>query len=85
MWVPQLKENDFLLPAPTKSMGKRGWGITSIKARYSEQLETNARLFGYKPHPSILEWSMGWIPMWTRLVPLEMGKFRQWLNSHGKH
>ena len=80
---PQLKENEFLLPAPTKSMGKRGWGITSQKKRYSEKLENNALIFGYKPHPSILEWSMGWITTWSRLKPLEMDKCQQWLRSHG--
>lgn len=75
----------FGLPAPTKSMGKRGWGISkSGRERYSKQLQENAQVFGYKPHPAILEWSMGWIPMWTRLAPLETGKFQQWLDSHGE-
>lgn len=82
--VPLLKKNDFLLPAPTKSMGQRGWGISNQKARYSERLEFNARRFGYKPHPSVLEWSMGWIPTWTRLRPLEMARFQSWLRSHGE-
>lgn len=84
MSVPLLKENEFLLPAPTKSMAKRGWGISNQKKRYSAILEENARIFGYKPHPSLLEWSMGWIPMWTRLQPLGTDKFQQWLRSHGK-
>lgn len=76
----------FGLPAPTKSMGKRGWGISnSGRNRYSEELQANARSFGYKPHPSVLEWSMGWIPTWTRLAPLETDKFQQWLSSHGIH
>jgi hypothetical protein len=81
----QWNASGFGLPAPTKSMGKKGWGISNIKPRYSAELEANARLFGYKPHPSVLEWSMGWIPTWTRLAPLEMDKFQQWLHSHGKH
>jgi hypothetical protein len=81
--VDQWNASEFGLPAPTKAMGKRGWGIAA-KPRYSAELEANARLFGYKPHPSVLEWSMGWIPTWTRLVPLEMDKFRKWLDSHGK-
>src|ERR1700678_1089863 len=46
----RLKENAFLLPAPTKVMAKRGWGISSVKPRYSAILEENARIFGYKPH-----------------------------------
>jgi hypothetical protein len=81
----QWNASGFGLPAPTKSMGKRGWGISNIKPRYSAELEANARLFGYKPHPSVLEWSMGWIPTWTRLAPLGMDKFQQWLKSHGIH
>ncbi len=83
--VARWNESGFGLPAPTKSMGKRGWGISnSGRARYSKELQENARLFGYKPHLSILEWSMGWIPTWTRLAPLETDKYQQWLNSHGK-
>jgi hypothetical protein len=82
--VVQWNASGFGLPAPTKSMGERGWGISnSGRARYSEELQANARLFGYKPHPSVLEWSMGWTPTWTRLVPLETAKFQQWFDSHG--
>jgi hypothetical protein len=52
--VDQWNASGFGLPAPTKAMGKRGWGIAA-KPRYSTELEANARLFGYKPHPSVLE------------------------------
>ena len=52
-------ESGFL-PAPTKSMGKRGWGISNIKPRYSPGLERRARMFGYKPHARLLEWGMGY-------------------------
>jgi len=72
----------FGLPAPTKCMGKRGWGIAA-KPRYSAELEANARLLGYKPHPSVLEWAMGWIPTWTRLEPLATDKFLRWRLAHG--
>jgi hypothetical protein len=82
--VPQWNASGFGLPAPTKAMGKRGWGLGK-KPRYSEELERNARLFGYRPHPSVLEWSMGWIPTWTRLAPLETDRFRKWLHSHGNY
>jgi hypothetical protein len=81
----QWNASGFGLPAPTKSMGKRGWGFSNIKPRYSAELEANAQIFGYKPHPSVLEWSMGWIPTWTRLAPLAMDKFQAWLRSHGEH
>jgi len=83
MWVLPLKENAFLLPGPTKSMARRGWGI-GAKRRYSAVIEENARIFGYKPHPSLLEWSMGWVVTWTGLEPLEMDKFQSWLHSHGE-
>ena len=80
---PLLKENGFLLPAPTKSMARRGWGISNVKPRYQKVIEENARLFGRKPHPSVLEWSMGWIPTWTRLAPLAMDRFQSWQQQHG--
>ena len=82
--VDQWNESGFGLPAPTKAMGKRGWGIAA-KQRYSADLEANARRFGYKPHPSVLEWSMGWIPTWTKLAPLEMDKFLSWLRAHSRY
>ena len=30
------------------------------------------------------EWMMGWPPEWTELKPLEMAKFQQWQQQHGK-
>ncbi len=35
-------------------------------------------------NPILSEWLMGWPIGVTDLRPLEMDKFRQWLNSHGK-
>jgi len=78
--VPRLKGSEFLLPAPTKSMGQSGWGIAK-KQRYSKVREENARIFGYKPHPAVLEWSMGWPITWSLSVPLETDRFQQWLDS----
>jgi hypothetical protein len=34
--------------------------------------------------PELPEWVMGWPIGWTALKPLETGRFRQWLLSHGK-
>ncbi len=49
-----------LFPSPTKSMGKRGWGLSkSGRARYSPIIRENAFRFGYKPPVSLLEWIMG--------------------------
>lgn len=85
IYPDQSNASGFGLPAPTKAMGKRGWGISNVKPRYSTTVEANARVFGYKPHPSVLEWSMGWIPTWTRLGPLETDRFHKWLHSHGEY
>lgn len=83
--VLRLRGSGFLLPAPTKSMGKRGWGLSRTgRERYSKQLIENALSFGYKPPPDLLEWTMGWPLTWSRSVPLETGKFRQWLLAHGE-
>lgn len=85
MRVRQLKGSGFLLPAPTKSMGKRGWGLSKTgRARYSKELIENALSFGYKPPPDLLEWTVGWPLTWSRPVPLETDKFRQWLLAHGE-
>jgi hypothetical protein len=86
MKVPLLQGADYLLPAPTKSIGKRGWGFSKTgKPRYSKQRQENALLFGYKPHPNVLEWSMGWPITWTLLEPLATDKFQQWLQQHGDY
>lgn len=34
-------------------------------------------------NPPWVEWVMGWPIGWTALEPLETGRFRQWLDSHG--
>ena len=36
-------------------------------------------------NPNWVEWLMGWVIGWTDLKPLEMDKFQQWLNLHGKY
>ncbi len=38
-----------------------------------------------KPHPEFIEKVMGWPIGWSELKPLEMEKFQQWLDSHGKY
>lgn len=42
------------------------------------------REVGGKLHPDWVEWLMGWPIGWTASEPLEMAKFRQFLNLHGK-
>lgn len=56
------------LPTPTKSMGKRGWGLSKTgRDRYSQGVIARAFLFGYKPPIALLEWMMGFPPLFTRL------------------
>lgn len=84
--VPRLSGSDFLLPAPTKSIGTRGrgWGISKTgRARYSQRVIENALSFGYKPPIEILEWSMGWPITWSQRKPLATDKFHAWLRAHG--
>ena len=39
---------------------------------------------GGQLNPEWVEWLMGWPVGWTDLKPLEMGKFRQWQQQHGR-
>lgn len=34
-------------------------------------------------NPEWLEWFMGWPMGWTKLEPLEMDKYQEWLRWHG--
>jgi DNA (cytosine-5)-methyltransferase 1 len=45
-------------------------------------LPLNAQVGG-SLSPMWTEWLMGWPIGWTGLEPLETGRFRQWLHSHG--
>ena len=44
-----------------------------------------ATVVGGRLNPTWTEWYMGFPLGWTALEPLEMRKFQQWLDSHGKH
>lgn len=58
-------ESSFL-PTPTRSMGKRGWGVGRLnQGRYSQAVIKNALRFGYKPPMLLLEWMMGYPPLFT--------------------
>lgn len=81
-------------PTPRKSDGK---GATSQQAK----AKAKAKARGFTPNlpeeiasqqadggqlnPMWVEWLMGWPIGWTDLQELEMDKFRQWLESHGRH
>lgn len=40
-------------------------------------------VLGGAPHPTFLEWLMGWPIGWTDIKPLAMDKFREWQHQHG--
>lgn len=83
-----------LWPTPTRSMGKRGWGIGSGRfrttghlrfgARASENMRKDISMYGWKLNPFALEWLMWWPSGWTGSKPLATAKFRQWCGSHGR-
>lgn len=59
--LPTLENESGLLPTPTRSMGKRGWGLSRTgRNRYSQEVIQNAFRFGYKPPIGLLEWMMGY-------------------------
>jgi hypothetical protein len=59
-----------------------GKGQKHLQAQAYERL-THACVPGGKLNPDWVEWLMGWPLGWTGLQPLEMGKFRRWLDLHG--
>ncbi len=73
-----------LWPTPRVGMA-RGGHQTYSRGRSNLEEEVGASVPGGGTlNPTWVEWLMGWPIGWTDLRPLEMGKFRQWLNSHGR-
>lgn len=67
-------------PAPTT---KSGGGNCGGSGHYKKA----HRLGRYVPrliNPNLYEWLMGWPTGYTDLMPVETGKFQQWLRLHGK-
>ena len=61
-----------LLPTPTASMGKRGWGLSRTgRLRYSQTIYDNAMRHGYKPPITLLEWMMGFEERHTDLGDMQ--------------
>jgi len=67
-------------PTPTRS-DYSGPG-QSPKCQGGENLRTSV---GGTLNPNWVEWLMGWPIGWTDSRPLETGRFRRWLNSHGTY
>ena len=56
-----------------------------ISPNYSSLGKTFREQLNRSPSIPFWEGLMGWPIGWTGLKPLEMDRFRQWLNSHGKY
>ena len=67
-------------PTPTSHMSKEG----NFPSEINRQTPTMGAVLGGPPNPEFIEWLMGWPIGWTDLKPLEMDRFRQWRNSHGR-
>lgn len=63
-----------MLPTPTASTGG-----PEPEGKTGRKLVT---VIGGKLNPDWTEWLMGWPIGWTALQPLEMDKFRKWLQLH---
>ncbi|HEX2656108.1 MAG TPA: hypothetical protein VHN11_21000 [Xanthobacteraceae bacterium] len=83
------------IPTPRASTGKHG--IAWVRAENGDHRhnledwlatvwlrEGNIRIAGMNVNPNWQDWLMGWPIGHTDLMPLEMAKFQQWLDSHGK-
>ena len=77
----------FWHPTPTA----RDWkgasnGQKEDYSRWTTWLHKNISHDHYTtyPNPSCSEKVMGWPIGWTELAPLEMGKFQQWQQQHGR-
>ncbi|MFY9592165.1 MAG: hypothetical protein WAP54_09315, partial [Bacteroidales bacterium] len=74
--------NDYvkMFPTPTAHNAKEG----AYPAEYTRKTPTLASVAGGQLNPNWVEWLMGWPVGWTDLKPLEMDRFQQWLEQHGK-
>jgi len=77
MWLtPQANED--ACGTPKGKMQKMLGNHPLIRGVEKDQWDTGTL------NPTWVEWLMGWPIGWTDLKPLEMDKFQQWLDSHGK-
>jgi hypothetical protein len=82
-------ESGFSVQGPTSSM----WRDCNLRLKSllrwhhpnGNLIEQWAQRYQTRIMPRTIEILMQWPEEWTDLKPLEMDKFQQWLNSHGKH
>lgn len=72
-------ESGYWLPTPTAHNAKEG----NYPAERNRNTPTLAAVLGGKINPEFTEWMMGWPIGWTDCAASGMGKFREWLPSHG--
>jgi hypothetical protein len=58
------------------------WGGSGAR-KVMRQMATPAEMTG-QLNPAWVEWLMGWPIGWTELKPLEMARFREWQQQHGR-
>jgi len=78
-----------LLPTPLKSDGKGGskapFRMSDGRLRNEWKHYVNQQFGLTYPHPIHSEIRLGWPIGWTDCKPLEMDRFQQWLQWHGKY
>lgn len=75
-----------LLPTPLARDGKSGRFSAAGRAKRDRQSRGKplSEVIGGPLNPPWVEWLMGWPVGWTELKPLEMDKFHEWQQQHGK-
>lgn len=68
---------------PNERTAKIGRKVSKSGIEGSANWCQNVLQLGVVPTPDLCEFYMGWPIGWTDLQPLEMDKFRLWLQSHG--
>jgi hypothetical protein len=88
--LPTCASESGLLPTPNVPNGGRSVKhITDWrgKSAYHNGKKVQVGLesvLGGAPHPTFLEWQMGWPIGWTAIEPLAMDKFHAWQRQHGR-
>lgn len=79
-WGGDLLAASKLWPTPAA----RDWKDANYPSEHNRHTPPLAVHAGGKLNPTWVEWLMGWPLGWTDLKPLEMDKFQQWQQQHGR-
>ena len=85
----QVKAKEQMWPTPRNRDYKDGKTIPPSRELNPEQATLGQKVImegstGGTLNPTWVEWLMGWPLGWTDLKPLEMDKFQEWQQHHGK-